>query len=354
MGEERRITIDWSFPPPAMPTLPAPAPRRASSSPVGPPGNEEGSALGENAGVVLVASGDTAERTLLARWLVSGNMSVMPAASGAEAIELAKTRAEEIDAIIFDAMMPDLGGYEALAELRTSAGTATIPVVLLTAHATDGIDILRTLRSGGADHISKPFRGTVLTAKLATLCAIRRNERALRSRLEAAEANATTDILTGLPSRPGFETRIVEEADYARRLMTPLGLVLADIDGFESINDRFGREQGDRVLLHVAALLRPALRKYDAAFRVGGDEVALLLRSTDASGAEVVAERLRQALRAKPLDLGAGCAEVVTLSAGVAAADERRQFSALDLFARTDAALRQAKREGRDRVCVAE
>jgi diguanylate cyclase (GGDEF)-like protein len=308
----------------------------------------------ENAGVVLVANEDPAERNLLARWLVSGSMSVMPAVSGLEALQLAKTKSDEIDAIIFDAKMQDVDGYAALAELRANENTATIPVVLLTAHATDGVDVLRTLRSGGADHISKPFRGSILTAKLATLCAIRRNERTLRSRLQVAEANATTDLLTGLPNRTSFETRIVEEADYARRMKTPLGLVLADIDRFEPLNDRFGRQQGDRVLLHVAALLRPALRKYDVAFRVGGDEVALLLRSTDASGTQVVAERLREALRAEPVDLGPGSPQIISLSAGVAAADETRQFSALDLFARADAALRQAKRDGRNRVCVAE
>jgi two-component system, cell cycle response regulator len=354
MGEERRITIDWSFPPPAMPTLPAPPVRPVSASPPGALVAPEGAAEHENAGVVLVANEDPAERNLLARWLVSGSMSVMPAVSGAQALELAKTKADEIDAIIFDAKMPDIDGYAALAELRANDGTATIPVVLLTAHATDGVDILRTLRAGGVDHICKPFRGSVLTAKLATLCAIRRNERTLRERLQIAEANATTDPLTGLPNRTSFETRIVEEADYARRMKTPLGLVLADIDRFEPINDRFGRQQGDRVLLHVAALLRPALRKYDVAFRVGGDEVALLLRSTDAVGAQVVAERLRQALRSEPIDLGPGSEQTITLSAGVAAADEPRQFSALDLFARADAALRQAKRDGRDRVCTAE
>jgi diguanylate cyclase (GGDEF)-like protein len=79
-----------------------------------------------------------------------------------------------------------------------------------------------------------------------------------------------------------------------------------------------------------------------------------LLRSTDASGARVVAERLRQTLRSEPIELEPGAAQTITLSAGVAAADEPRQFSALDLFARADAALRQAKREGRDRVCTAE
>jgi diguanylate cyclase (GGDEF)-like protein len=354
MGEERRIAIAWSFPPPAMPTLPAPPPRAASSSPPGSLDDQQAGAPHENTGVVLVANGDPTERSLLARWLVSGHMSVLPAVSGTEALELARTKADEIDAIIFDAKMTDIDGYAALATLRANENTATIPVVLLTAHATDGVDILRTLKSGGVDHLSKPFRGSVLTAKMATLCAIRRNERALRSRLQIAEANATTDLLTGLPNRVSFETRIVEESDYARRLKTPLGLVLADIDRFAAINDRFGRQQGDRVVVHVAALLRPALRKYDGAFRVGGDQIALLLRSTDAEGAHVVAERLRQALRTDQIDVGAGPAQIVTLSAGVAAADEARQFSALDLFARADAALRQAKQDGRNRVCVAE
>jgi diguanylate cyclase (GGDEF)-like protein len=159
------------------------------------------------------------------------------------------------------------------------------------------------------------------------------------------EGLATTDFLTGLRNRRAYEELIEVEVARAERTGLPLALVLGDLDHFKQVNDRLGHAQGDLVLQRVARRMLRNQRRIDTAVRLGGEEFALVLPNTDTHGAWVVAERLRQALRAEfesdPVRL--------TMSFGVAcyphdAAD------ATGLFAAADRALLEAKRTGRDRV----
>ena len=121
---------------------------------------------------------------------------------------------------------------------------------------------------------------------------------------------------------------------------------MVDIDHFKSVNDTYGHGKGDEVLKAVGAIARAAVRSGDFVGRVGGEELLVLLPDTDLAGARQVAENLRLAIR----DAGVGDLDwVVTASVGVAAGhgDEERLR---DLTATADAALYQAKANGRDRV----
>jgi diguanylate cyclase (GGDEF)-like protein len=126
-------------------------------------------------------------------------------------------------------------------------------------------------------------------------------------------------------------------------------LVLLDLDYFKSINDLFGHSQGDRVLTRFADALRSSLRQSDEAFRVGGEEFALLLRCADSKHAQTVTQRLRARFAEAPFDLGDE-SRVVTFSAGVATVEARNEFDAVALFDRADRALYRAKASGRDRI----
>jgi diguanylate cyclase (GGDEF)-like protein len=160
--------------------------------------------------------------------------------------------------------------------------------------------------------------------------------------------------LTHLGNRRHFEARLKEEAAYATRRKQPFSLVLLDLDHFKAINDTFGHEEGDRVLAHFAETLRSILRQEDAAFRYGGEEFVVLLRATGSAAALTAAERLRAALKGLPVELGDPSVEqVITFSAGVAAADDDNAFETATLVTRADAALYRAKRSGRDRVELA-
>jgi diguanylate cyclase (GGDEF)-like protein len=304
---------------------------------------------------ILVVDDDDALRTLTARWLTNANLRCLEAKSGEEAIEIASANCTAIDAIVLDVMMAGIDGFETLRRLKTNASTAIIPVVLLTAHATGDTDFVQGADSGAVDHLVKPFRGPVLVAKVRAIVERSRGERELRGKLKQAEETATMDALTGLGNRRHFEARLREETAYARRHRVAFSLVLLDIDHFKSVNDTFGHEEGDRVLVHVADAIRSILRADDAAFRYGGEEFALILRGSEPKNGVIAAERLRAALRGRPIALGeAREARVITFSAGVAAPSSATDFATDDLVARADAALYRAKRGGRDRVEISD
>ncbi|HET7571192.1 MAG TPA: diguanylate cyclase [Gaiellaceae bacterium] len=165
------------------------------------------------------------------------------------------------------------------------------------------------------------------------------------------EQQARVDGLTGLANRRACEERLREELHRSDRLDGELAVVMADLDNFKEINDRFGHPVGDLVLREFARRLRETVREIDVAGRWGGEEFCLVLLGTDAAGAARVAERARAALAETPVVTPDGAALRVTASFGVAAFPE--QPSESSLVAAADAALYRAKRAGKNRVATA-
>lgn len=161
-------------------------------------------------------------------------------------------------------------------------------------------------------------------------------------------ALATTDSLTNLPNRRGFELHVEQALQEAQRDSSPLCAVMLDLDNFKQINDRHGHLAGDEVLRSFAERLRAALRQSDILCRWGGEEFILLLKNTDRHAAHELAEKLRQHCADQRYPMG-GEALQVTVSLGLS---QWQPGEALhDLLGRTDRALYRAKQAGRDRVC---
>ncbi|HYG05203.1 MAG TPA: two-component regulator propeller domain-containing protein [Stenotrophomonas sp.] len=171
----------------------------------------------------------------------------------------------------------------------------------------------------------------------------------LRLRSDAFERQAHEDALTGLPNRRQFDEALARDLSRARRSGRPLSLVILDIDHFKQINDRHSHATGDAVLHDVGALLTAACRASDLPARLGGEEFAILLSDTPLAEAERVCARVREMFHART---GWGGVEEsrVTFSAGVA--ELREDESGSSLMQRADHALYEAKRQGRDRVCL--
>ena len=165
----------------------------------------------------------------------------------------------------------------------------------------------------------------------------------------AAEANASTDALTGLPNRRYFDEFSALLAGR-RRSDDAVGILMIDIDHFKRINDRFGHDAGDAVLRAVAGAIAGAVREGDVPARFGGEEFVILLRDPSRDVALEVAERVRAAVAA--LDLRAIGPSEQTVSVGVAVQDVPGE-AIDDLLAAADRALYRAKRAGRDRVVAA-
>jgi len=167
------------------------------------------------------------------------------------------------------------------------------------------------------------------------------------------------DSKTGLLNAATWEREAAAEVARAVRTRTPLALALVDIDHFKAVNDTFGHLTGDRALKTIARTFRIFLREYDLVGRFGGEEFALLLPHTGAVDAYGIAERIREHIAVTPLDVGDlpdGRHVRVTVSLGVAALGPDwgtvGGSQLTDLLAAADRALYQAKRAGRDRVCM--
>jgi diguanylate cyclase (GGDEF)-like protein len=162
------------------------------------------------------------------------------------------------------------------------------------------------------------------------------------------ERLATTDGMTGIYNRRHFLTLADREWARARRYGRPISFLMIDIDYFKSINDNFGHQIGDEMIVHLANLARDCKREYDVLARIGGEEFALLLPETDLPQAQVVAERLRSEVAANSLVV-ASRSIPATISIGVATSlDAMNSIS--ELMKAADQALYDAKHAGRNRV----
>lgn len=157
-------------------------------------------------------------------------------------------------------------------------------------------------------------------------------------------SESVVDELTGLPNRRSMEGSVEGLVARAQRSGAPLALLLCDLDLFKSINDEYGHQRGDAVLVETAQAIRGSLRPSELVYRIGGEEFLVLIPGCDLDRAAPIAERVREAIEsARPGGLP------VTASVGFSAA-VGQEIDFDELFRAADAALYEAKRSGRNRV----
>jgi len=231
--------------------------------------------------------------------------------------------------------------------LRFRDNAIAVPLVLLAPNATAAAGLLPGFPYAQYNSLMIPASGLALF----TLWAFDRLYRRAYSYQRSVERLAAEDPLTGLANRRQFMLSGARLLDAVRRYGRPACLLLADLDHFKAINDRYGHAAGDAVLQAAAGLLLEFRRGADVAARLGGEEFAVLLPETEARGAVALAERLRAALAARRIRVPATPpAELaITMCVGVAAFTPADQ--SLDaVLRRADAALYQAKEGGRNLV----
>jgi diguanylate cyclase (GGDEF)-like protein len=165
------------------------------------------------------------------------------------------------------------------------------------------------------------------------------------------EQQALIDGLTGLANRRSCEERLRSELNRAERFGGEVAVVMADLDGFKDVNDRYGHPIGDVVLREFARRLGLTVREVDLAARWGGEEFCLVLPGTDSVGGAMLAERARTALEGRPIQLPDGGELSVTASFGVASAPD--DTAGRSVVEAADDALYRAKRDGKNRVVTA-
>ena len=161
-----------------------------------------------------------------------------------------------------------------------------------------------------------------------------------------------TDGLTGVWNRRYFQMQFRQVLATATRFARPFSLLMLDLDHFKDVNDNFGHQRGDEILVEVAQRINDALREVDTFARYGGEEFICLLSETDMSGAQTTADKILRAIRATPFGEKSGAPLRLTVSIGIASYPEHGD-SFGSLVDAADKALYRAKQEGRDRVRVA-
>ncbi len=184
----------------------------------------------------------------------------------------------------------------------------------------------------------------LVTAIVLTLVSL-----AIRRYQQRIAALATTDVLTELPNRRGFDILAEQALQEALREQSPLCAVLLDLDNFKLINDEHGHLAGDEVLQRFARQLRDKLRQSDILCRWGGEEFILLLKNTDRQAAHDLAEKLRQQCAQQRYAIAD---QTLQVTASLGLSQWQPGESLHSLLGRTDRALYRAKQSGRDRVCV--
>jgi diguanylate cyclase (GGDEF)-like protein len=252
---------------------------------------------------------------------------------------------------ILDWVLPDLDGLELCRRIRAQEDVPYIYLIVLTGKSARG-DLLKGMEAGADDYLTKPCDLEELRMRVRAGQRIIDLQAKLLETQEELQRQATHDMLTEIWNRRAIMDILEREVERARRAGHTLSVIMADVDHFKSINDTYGHLTGDRVLYEVAQNIKTCLRAYDAVGRYGGEEFLMVLPDCSAASAGEIAERIRCSLAKQPI-AAASATVPVTISLGVSAS---KIESAMDetegqtLIASADAALYEAKKQGRNRV----
>ena len=240
---------------------------------------------------------------------------------------------EQVDCVLLDLSLPDARDLEAVAQVRSTA--PTIPVVVITSSADEGL-ALAAVREGAQDYLVK---GHIDVEQLSRSIRWAVQRKALENELAR---NALHDALTQRPNRTLMLDRLRSALGRSDRSGVPVAVFFLDLDDFKPVNDRFGHDAGDRLLIGIAERLKAALRPQDTVARIGGDEFVVLCEGLgEADGdVETVRARLAAAVSA-PLTLDRQTVQV-TASIGVSLAGAERDADAV--LREADLAMYQVKR----------
>ena len=283
---------------------------------------------------------DSPDALALARArLATENIDILCAEGGKAGLDAAIR--EKPDLILLDVDMPDISGFDLCRMLKEDVHLCMIPIVFLSGSSGPEDKVLG-LDLGAMDYVTKPFDTFELRARVRAALRMKQLQDSLAE-------HARIDALTGLPNRRALMERLSQEWARIERYGGSLAVVMADIDHFKEVNDRYGHATGDRLLRHFAEAIARQCRDADMAARYGGEEFVIVVPEATAPSAAALAERCRKA--AEEIRVGVA-SEVIGLTATFGVADTQSAGPPESAIRAADEALYRGKDAGRNIVVV--
>ncbi len=232
---------------------------------------------------ILIVDDTRANLVALQVLLKPENAMIISVESGKEALRVAQESKDHIALILLDVHMPRMDGFEVARLLQENEKTRSLPIIFITANQDDK-HIEQAYLAGAVDYIQKPIRKTALISKVRVFLDLWSLRFGLEQEIEQrrvaehrVEHLATHDPLTNLPNRRGLYEELDELIYRSKRYTYCSAIIYVDLDGFKHVNDHFGHEAGDRLLIQIATGFKDIVRQTDTVARIGGDEFIVLI-----------------------------------------------------------------------------
>ena len=294
---------------------------------------------------VLIAEDDPIFRRVLQSRLQSWGYRAMTAENGEKAWEILQQEGAP-NLLILDWMMPGIDGLELCRKIRERR-RSPYQYILLVTGKDDKQDVVKGLEAGADDYLTKPFDSGELRARVDVGKRFMTLQYELIQARENLRYQATHDALTGIWSRAAILDVLGRELQRGVRSSSSTGILMIDLDHFKKINDTHGHLTGDVVLKETAQRINLSVRSYDFTGRYGGEEFLAVLSNCGPDDLRAVAERVRRAIADTSICLDSKSIAVTVSIGGVVTS---KATTDLELLSVADAALYEAKRNGRNRV----
>jgi len=295
---------------------------------------------------IFLAEDDRTSRSILTAILKKWGYDPVVAADGSAAWEILQ-RDDAPRLVLLDWNMPEMDGLEVCRRIRNEESPNPPYVIMLTGKG-EKSDIVQGLDAGANDYICKPYDNDELLARIRVGRRMVELQTALVEARDTMAHQAQHDALTGIFNRRAILESLEREISRARREDGTVSIGMLDIDFFKKINDTYGHQVGDEVLIGFVRTVLGNLREYDFTGRYGGEEFLIIAPGRQDEPFVGLYERLRRQVAETPVETSAGPISI-TVSIGTVTGNGTATID--ELLSTADLALYQAKAEGRNRVC---
>jgi diguanylate cyclase (GGDEF)-like protein len=293
---------------------------------------------------ILIVNGDVKVRQSLEE-LLQKDYKVFTSPTFKKAFEVYKE--EHINTVITELNTDETKGIEVITKFQEVR--SDIPIIVVTTHNSVPMAV-QAMKAGAYDYITTPFN----TDELGMVIMHAMERKKLQEEVKEGkiyQEMAVTDSLTGLYNRRYFDELLIREEARAKRYPQQFSLLMIDIDDFKKFNDTYGHPCGDNILKTVAQILLRRIRNTDYVARYGGEEFCIIAPHTSKQNASVFASRIADIVAQEKFTLSDALKASVTVSIGVANFNDDAQTKE-ELIKKSDDAMYQAKKLGKNRVCM--